>query len=113
MKVFVVISAGGSFSCNYATDLCIYGNYANDNACCIFAGFQVLLSITGLLVDLSVTIMQVTVSAANIWVTIFIVIMQMGVSVAIIRVVFFAVHYAHDCFHCYYAGDSDVGHSFK
>ena len=73
-----------------------------------------------MLVDLSVTIMQgtvsvavmqledkmqVTVSAANIWVTIFIVIMQMGVSVAIMQVVFSAVHYAHDCVYCNYAGD--------
>ena len=98
MKVSVVISAGGSFCCNYATDLFIYGNYASDNVCCILAGFQVLLSVTGMLVDLSVTVMQVTVSvavmqlevssaahmqvtfsAANIWVTRFIVIMQMGV----------------------------------
>ena len=54
--------------------------------------------------------MQVTVSAANIRVTIFIVIMQMGVFVAIMQVVFSAVHYVHDCFHCYYAGD--VGDSF-
>ena len=55
---------------------------------------------------------QVTVSAANMRVIIFIVIMQMRVSVAIMLVVFFAVHYAHDCFHCYYAGDSNVGDSF-
>ena len=48
--------------------------------------------------------MQVTVSAANIWVTIFIVIMQMEVSVAIMQVAFSAVHYAHDCVYCYYAG---------
>ena len=47
--------------------------------------------------------MQVTVSAANMLVTIFIVVMQM---------VFPAVHYADDCFHFYYAGDSDVGDSF-
>ena len=96
MKVSVVSSAGGSFCCNYATDLGIYGNYASDNVCCISAGFQVLLSVTGMLMDLSVTIMQVTpsvaimqldvsaahmqvtVSAANMWVTIFIVIKQMG-----------------------------------
>ena len=57
--------------------------------------------------------MQVTVSAANMQVTIFIVIMQMGVSVAIMQVVFSAVHYAHDCFHCYYAGGSDVDDSFQ
>ena len=64
VKVSVVNSASGSFCCNYATDLCVYGNYASDNVCCIFAGFQVLLSVTGMLVDLSVTIMQVTVSVA-------------------------------------------------
>ena len=64
MKVSVVNSAGGSFCWNYAIDLCIYGNYASDNICCIFAGFQVLLSVTGMLVDLSVTVMQVTVSVA-------------------------------------------------
>ena len=92
MKVSVVNSTGGSFCCNCATDLCIYGNYASD-VYCIFAGFHVLLSVSGMLVDLSVTIMQVTVSvavmqlevsaahmqvtvsAANMWVTIFIVIM--------------------------------------
>ena len=97
MKVSVVSSAGGSFCCNYATVLCISGNYAHDNVCCIFVGFQVLLSVTGMLVNLSVAIMQVTVSvavmqievsaahmqvtvsAANMWVTIFIVIMQMRV----------------------------------
>ena len=123
MKVSVVISAGGSFCCNYATDLCIYGNYASDNACCILAGFQVLPPATGMLVDFSVLIMQVTasvavmqleisaahmqvtVSAANIWVAIFIVIMQMGVSVAIMQAVFSAVHYAHGCVFCNYAGD--------
>ena len=123
MKVCEVISAGGSFCCNYATDLCIYSNYASDNVCCILAGFQVLLSGNGMLVDLSVTIMQVTVSvavmqlevsaahmqvtasAANIWAIIFIVIMQMGVYVAITWVVFSALHYANDCIYCNYAGD--------
>ena len=123
VKVSVVISAGGSLCCNYATDLCIYSNYLSDNVCCIFADFQVLLSVTGMLVDLSVTIMkvaisvkvmqlevstaymQVNVSAANMWVTIFIVIMRMEVSVVIIQVVFSAVHYAHDCVYCNYAGD--------
>ena len=123
MKVSVVSSAGGSFCCNCATDPGVYGNYASGNVCCIFAGFQVLFSVTGMLMDLSVTIMlvtvsvavmqlevsaahiQVTVSAANMWVTIFIVIMQMGVFVAIMQVVFSAVHYAHDCVYCNYAGD--------
>ena len=115
MKVSVVNSAGGSFCCNYATDLCIYGSYASDNVCCIFTDFQVLLSVTGILVDLSVTIMQVTVSvavmqlevsaalmqvtvsAANMWGTIF-VIMGDGRwdSVTIMQVVFSAVHCAHD-----------------
>ena len=61
MKVSLVNSAGGSFCCNYATDLCIYSNYASGNVCCIFAGFQVLRSVTGMLVDLSVTIKQVTI----------------------------------------------------
>ena len=83
--------------------------------CCIFAGFEVVLSVTGMLVDLSVTVMQVTVSvaimwlevsAANIWMTIFIIIRQMGVSVAIMQVVFSRVHYAHDCVHFNYAGVS-------
>ena len=50
--------------------------------------------------------MQVTVSAAKMWVTIFVIIMQVGVSVAIMQVVFSAVHYAHDCFPCNYAGES-------
>ena len=50
--------------------------------------------------------MQVTVSAAKTWLTIFVVIMQMGVSVAIMLKVFSAVHYAHDCFYCNYAGES-------
>ena len=64
-----------------------------------------LFSVAGMLVDLTVTIMQVTVSAANMWVTIFIVIMQMRVSVAIMQVVFSVVHYAHDCVYINYAGD--------
>ena len=74
-----------------------------------------VLSVTGMLVDLSVVNMQVTVSVAvmqlevseaNMWVTIFIVIMQTEVSVAIMQVVFSAVDYAHDSFYCNYAGDS-------
>ena len=52
--------------------------------------------------------MQVTVSAGNMLVTIFIVIMQMGVSAAIMQGVFPAVHYAHECFHCNYAGDTFI-----
>ena len=64
MKLSIVISAGGSLCWNYATDLCIYGSYASDNACCILAGFQVLLSVAGVLGDLSIKIMQVAVSVA-------------------------------------------------
>ena len=111
MKVSVFNSAGGIFCCNYATDPCIYGNYASDNVCCIFAGvtfcywyvggfsvaiMQVIVSVTVMHLEISTTHMQVTVSAANMLVTVFIVIMQMEVSVTIIQVVFSAVHYAHD-----------------
>ena len=74
MKISVVNSAaGGSFCCNYATDLCVYGSYASDKVCCIFAGFQVLLFVAHMLVDLSVTITQVTVSVT---------VMQLEVSAA-------------------------------
>ena len=52
VKVSVVNSAGGSFCGNYATDS-FYDNYANDNVCCTFAGFEVVLYVTGMLVDLS------------------------------------------------------------
>ena len=93
MKVSVVNSAGGSFCCNYATDLCIYGNYASDNVCCILAGFQVLLSVTGMLVDLSVTIMQVTVSVA---------VMQLEVSAAHIHVTVSAANMWVTTFHVIY-----------
>ena len=114
VKVSVVNSAGDSFCWNYVTDT-FYGNCASDNVCCFFADFELLLSVTGILMDLSVTIMQVTVSvaimqlkvsaahmqvtvsAANMQMTTFIVIMQMGVFVTIMQVVFSAVHYAHDC----------------
>ena len=93
-----------------------------DKVYCIYAGFEVVLFVTGMLVDVSIAIkqvtvsvaiiqlevskahMQVTVSPANMWVTIYVVIMQMGDSVAIMQVVFSAVHYAHDCFYCNYAG---------
>ena len=122
MKVSIVIFAGDGFCCNYVTDLSIYGNYGGDNVCCILVSFQVLLSVTGMLVDLSATIMQVAVSVAvmqlevsaaliqvtvpvaNMWVTIFIETMQMGTSVAIMQVVFSAVHYTHDCVDGNYAG---------
>ena len=122
MKVSVVNSAGGSFCWNYATDT-FYDNCAGDNVFCVYAGFEVVPFVTGMLVDLSVankqvTVsvvimqlevfrahMQVTVSAAKMWLTIFNVVMQVGVSVAIMQVVFSAVHYAHDCFCCNYAGE--------
>ena len=51
MKVSVVNSAGDSSCWNYATDT-LYGNYASDNVCCIFAGFEVVLSVTEMLADL-------------------------------------------------------------
>ena len=125
MKVFVVNSAGGSFCWNYATDA-LSGNYADGNVCCIYAGFDMVLSVIGMLVDLllqmlqmQVTVsvpvmqlevssahMQVTVSVANTRLTIFIVIIQMRVSVANMQKVFSAVHYAHDSFFYSYVGDS-------
>ena len=49
-----------------------------------------------------------TVSAAIMWVTIFVVILQMVVSVAIMQLKFSAVHYAHECVHCNYAGLSFI-----
>ena len=67
----------------------------NLNVCCIYAGFEVVLCVTGMLADHSIAIkqvtlsveimqlevsgahMQVTVSAANIQMTTFVVIMQM------------------------------------
>ena len=110
MKVSVVNSAGSTFCWNYATDT-FHGNYVGENLCCIYATFEVVLSVTVMLMDLSVVtmqvnvsvqIMQLEVSAANMWVTIFIVIMRMEVSVAIMQMVFSAVHYAHDCIYCNY-----------
>ena len=38
--------------------LTLYGYYAGDNVCCIYAGFEVVLLVAGMLVDLSVTVMQ-------------------------------------------------------
>ena len=54
MKVSVVNSAGGTFCWNYVTDN-FYGNYAS---------FEVVLFVTGMLVDIFVAIKQVAVSAA-------------------------------------------------
>ena len=39
-----------------------YGNYAGNIVCCIYADFELVLSVTGMLKDISVAIMQVTVS---------------------------------------------------
>ena len=64
MKFSVVNSTGGSFCWNYATGT-LYGSYAGDNVCCIYAGFEVVRSVTGMLMDLSVAIMQVTVSVES------------------------------------------------
>ena len=50
MKVSVVNSAGGSFCWDYATET-FYGNHAGDNVCCISAGFEIVLSVRGMLVD--------------------------------------------------------------
>ena len=47
----------------YATGT-FYGNYTGDNVCCIYAGFEVVLFVTGMLVDLSVAVKQVTVPVA-------------------------------------------------
>ena len=63
MKVPAVNSAGGSSWWNYAIDT-FYGSYEDDTVCCIYAGFEVVLSVTVMLVDLSVAVMQVTVSVA-------------------------------------------------
>ena len=73
---------------------------------------QVTVSVAIMQLDVFGAHMQVTVSAAKMWLTIFVVIMQMGVSVAIMQVIFSAVHYAHECFYCNYAGEY-VGDSFK
>ena len=54
MIVSVVNSAGDTFCWNYAIDT-FYGNYTSDYIYCIFAGFEVVFSVTGMLVDLSVT----------------------------------------------------------
>ena len=97
-------SAGGNFCWNYATGT-FYGSYAGDNVCCIYAGFEVVLFVTGMLMDLSVAIMQLEASGVH------------KIPPVIMQVVFSAVHYAHDCFCCNYAGDSffysHVGDGFK
>ena len=78
---------------------------------------QVTVSVAVMQLEVSAAHMQVTVSAANMWATIFIVMTQMGASVAIMQVIFSAVHYAHDPVYCNYTCDtffySYVGDSFK
>ena len=69
------------------------------------ANKQVTVSVVIMQLEVFRAHMQVTVSAAKMWLTIFNVVMQVGVSVAIMQVVFSAVHYAHDCFCCNYAGE--------
>ena len=93
--------------------------------CYILAGFQVLLSVTGMFVDLSVIIAVMRLRGFWLEVSVrgfcstypgdsfcskyvgdnFNLIMLMGVSGTIMQVVFSAVHYAHDCVYCNYAGD--------
>ena len=68
---------------------------------CIYACFEVVLSITGMLVDLSVTIMQVTVSVA---------IMQLEVSVAHMQVTVSAANMWMN-FYCNY-GDGSLCHNY-
>ena len=63
MRDSAVNSACGSFCWSYATDT-FYGNYAGDKVCCIYPAFEVVLFVTGMLLDLSVAIIQVTISLA-------------------------------------------------
>ena len=106
MKVSIVNSAGDSSCWNYATDTdTFYSNYAGDNVCCIYADFEVVLSVIVMLVDLCVAIMQLEVSAANMRVTIFIVIMQIGTSLGIMHLVFSALHFVYHLLYCNYASD--------
>ena len=103
-------------------------------SCCIHAGFELIFSVTVMLVDLfvaimlvtvsvtimqlevSILLMQVTVSAANIWVKIFSVIMQVGVCYKYAGGIFFSAlctqlflfyhNYAGDCFCHSYVSDN-------
>ena len=61
MEVSLVNSAGGRFCWNYANDI-FYDTYADDNVCSIYAVFEVVTFVTGMLVDLSLVFKQVTVS---------------------------------------------------
>ena len=65
---------------------------------------QVTVSVAITQLEISATFMLVKVFATNIWVTIFIEIMHVEEK-KIMEVVFSsAMHYAHDCFYCNYAG---------
>ena len=66
---------------------------------------QLTVSVAIMQLEVSAAHVQVTVSAASMQMAIFTVIRQMGDSVAIMQVVFSAMHYAHDCLHGNYAGD--------
>ena len=102
MKVSVVNSAGGSFCWNYATDT-FYGNYAG--VCCIYAGFEMVIFGTVMLVDLSVAIKQVTVSVAIMQLEVSGAHMQMTLSAAKISLVDnFCCNYVDGSFCCNYAG---------
>ena len=57
-------------------------HYAVDNICCIYAGFEVAVFVTGMLVDLSVAIKQVTVSVAIMQLDVFRAHMQVIISAA-------------------------------
>ena len=78
-----------------------YGNYAGDNVCWIYASFAVVLFVTGMLVDPSAAIKQVTVYVA---------IMQLEVSGAHMQVtvsaakMWLTIFVANGSFYCNYAG---------
>ena len=113
----------------------LYGNYAGDYVCWIYAGFEVVrcywyvggsfrytgdsfcCNYTVALIQVFAGHTQATVSAANMWGTIFVLIMQMELSVAIMQGVCSAVYYADGCSCCNCTGDSffysHVGDGFK
>ena len=76
VKVSVFNSAGGVSFWNYATDTLSMA-IMQVTTSCIYAGFEVVPFVTGMLVDFSVAIKQVTVSVA---------IMRLGVSGAHMQV---------------------------
>ena len=98
MKVSVVNSAGDSFCWNYASD--------TFHVCCIYAGFEVVLFVTAMLVDLSVAIRQVTVSVAIMQLEVSAAHMQVTVSPAKMGLTFFCCNYAGEPFFYSYVRDS-------